>query len=295
MPTSILTNLRSRPGLRRLLAAGALLAVAGLAGGIVWCFRKPAETRSVHDVPLGVEEAVVIRYTGPRLIARPYRRGASINLRIAGVTEWDEVRVYDVRYVVNLPGEFALTDYLTSADGQPLDDLPAFAVRGLTSLTKDLETRIQEIEDVGIHIWHWYYEALAGLGVFWILWLLGLIFLGRSWRTAPRETKLPELSLAEQIARCLEAIAAGDQSVARQSQLEILLLKCWRERLGLQTVRMAEACRRMQQSAALGETYRRLIAWLHHPGRPLTVDELLPDLRPYGHDGGPAPRASASP
>jgi hypothetical protein len=284
MPNSILTHLRSRPRLWRLLAAGAFLAVAGSVGGIVWWARQPAETRSVHDVPLGVEEAVVIRYTGPRLIARPYRRGASINLRIAGVTELAEGRVYDVRYVVNLPGEFALTD-----------DLPTFAVRGLTSLSKDLETRIQEIEDVGIHIWHWYYETLAGLGVFWILWLLGLIFLGRRWRAAPRETTLPELSLAEQIAQCLAAIAAGDHSVARRSQLEILLLKCWRERLGLQTVRMAEACRRMHQSAALGETYRRLIAWLHHPGRPLTVDDLLPDLRPFGHDGGAPPRTSASP
>ncbi len=151
MSSSMRLNLRSRLRSRR-LAAGVLLAVAGLVSGIVWYRSGPAESRSEHDVPLGVEEAVVIRYAGPRLVAQPYRRGASINLRIASQTEVDEVRVYDVRYVVNLPGEFALTDYLTSADGRPLDDLPVFTVRGLTSLTKDLETRIREIEDVGIHI-----------------------------------------------------------------------------------------------------------------------------------------------
>lgn len=280
MSTSARRHLRSRP--RRLLAAGALAAAVGLVSGIVWYCSHPAMSRSDHDVPLGVEEAVVIRYAGPRLVARPYRRGASINLRIAGQTEVDEVRVYDVRYVVNLPGEFALTDYLTSADGRPLDDLPPFVVRGLTSLTKDLETRIQEIEDVGIHIWHWYYETLAGLGVFWLLWLLALIFVGRGRRAAPREPAAPVPSLAEQIARCLEAISAGDQSVELRSQLEVLLLRCWRERLGLQTVRMAEACRRMQHHAALGDTYHRLIAWLHHPSAPLTADDLLSDLRPYG-------------
>ena len=282
MSTSTPPNLRSCLRSRRRLAAGVLLAVAGLVSGIVWYRSGPAESRSDHDVPLGVEEAVVIRYPGPRLVARPYRRGASINLRITGETEVDEVRVYDVRYVVNLPGEFALTDYLTSADGRPLDDLPTFTVRGLTSLTKDLETRLQEIEDVGIHIWHWYYETLAGLGVFWVLWLMALIFLGRSRRPTACKAACPEPSVAEQIARCLEAISAGDHSVELRSQLEVLLLRCWRERLGLQTVRMAEACRRMQQSDALGDTYQRLITWLHQPSAPLTVDDLLPDLRPYG-------------
>ena len=66
----------------------------------------------------------------------------------------------------------------TSADGQPIDDLPAYPVRGLTSLTKDIETRIQEIENVGVHIWHWYYESLIGLGFLWLAWLVGLIFIG---------------------------------------------------------------------------------------------------------------------
>ncbi len=118
--------------------------------------------------------------------------------------------------------------------------------------------------------------------MFWVLWLMGLIFHGRRRRPAAGEAARPAPSLAEQIARCLEGISAGDHSVELRSQLEVLLLMCWRERLGLQSVRMAEACRRMQQSAALGDTYHRLIVWLHRPSAPLTVDDLLPDLRPYG-------------
>ena len=279
MDTSPVTA--SRPRRRRpvLLAAGLVLAIAGLTLGIVWLRRGPGERRSEHDVPLGVEEAVVIRYAGPRLVAQPYRRGASINLRVADETDLGELRVYDVRYVVNLPGEFELTDYLTSADGRPLDGLPSFTVRGLTSLSKDIETRIQEIEDVGIHIWHWYYETLAGLAAFWVLWLVALIFFGRRWRAIGPVLAPPAPSLAERLAHCLEAIAAGDDSVQRRSELEVLLLQCWRDRLGLQAVRMAEACRRMQQSDVLGELYNRLIAWLHHPGQRLTAAELLQDLR----------------
>jgi hypothetical protein len=108
----------------------------------------PPQTAGAHDVPLGVEEAVSIRYAGSRLIVRPYRRGASVTLRIAAEVPQGQTRVYDVRYVVNLPGEFNLLDYLTAADGSFLDGLPSFVVHGQTRLTKDIETRIRELETV---------------------------------------------------------------------------------------------------------------------------------------------------
>lgn len=265
-----------------LLAAGTLLIAAAF---VIWLRRDRGEQRSEHDVPLGVEEAVVIRYAGPRLVERPYRRGASINLRVAEEHEAGAVRVYDVRYIVNLPGEFNLTDYLMTADGSPLDDLPSFTVRGLTALSKDIETRIQEIEAVGFHIWHWYYETLVGLGVFWVLWLVALIVFGRRWKTGPRQTAAPELSLAERLRACLAAIAAGDESVARRSELEILLLQSWRARLGLHAVRMAEACRRVQRSDAVGRLYGRVIAWLHQPQPQATAADLLRELQSDGGRG----------
>jgi len=235
--------------------------------------------RSNMDVPLGVEEAAIIRYGGPRLVSRPYRRGASLTLRIAEEVAQGSMRVYDVRYVVNLPGEFDLTDYLTSSDGLPIDDLPSFRIRGLTSLTKDIETRISEIEDVGVGIWHWYYETLAGLGVFWGLWLLGLIFVGRPKRATKRSPPQREPSIDERIEQYIEALARGELSVEQKSQLEVLLLECWRRRLDFDNDRMAAVCRAVRANDSLGQVHKTLEAWLHNPNADVGADEFLQKYR----------------
>lgn len=235
---------------------------------------QPSDT----DVPLGVEQAVIIRYSGPRLNAQPYRRGASVNLRIADEAQKGRVRVYDIRYVISLPGEFDLTKYLTSTDGRPIDDLPPFRVRGLTSLTKDIETRIQEIENVGVHIWHGYYESLAGLGVLWAAWLAGLIFVGRPKRPPIPPPPRPP-SLVEQIDRLLAAMAEGGLSIADQARLEALLLKRWREQLGLNEQRMSVSCRGIEKSRELGPIYSTLQAWLHNPRAAVGFEEFVNSYR----------------
>lgn len=266
---------KPRRTLRVALACALLVVLAAVATIVVVQMREPEATRSDRDVPLGVEEAVIIRYSGPRLVARPYRRGASVNLRIANETQQGNVRVYDVRYVVSLPGEFDLTEYLTSADGRPIDDLPSFKVRGLTSLTKDIETRIQEIEEVGVHVWHWYYETLTGLGIVWIFWLMGLIFIGRPKRPPKITPPPPPPSVAERIARYLDALRKGELTVDEKAELEILLLDHWRDRLELRERRMAEACRRIQHSDDLGTVYEKLQAWLHVPNSDSGPNDFL--------------------
>ncbi len=267
------------------VACAMLFALAVVA--TVFFPRQPEQEvvkRSETDVPLGVEEAVVIRYGGPRLVARPYRRGASLTLRIAEEVSHGSMRVYDVRYVVNLPGEFDVTDYLTSSDGLPIDDLPSFRVRGLTSLTKDIETRIREIEDVGVEIWHWYYETLAGLGVFWGLWLLGLIFVGRPKR-APGPPPVPrEPSIGERIEQILRALNQGELSgpgdpTGQKSRLEVLLLKYWRQRIDCGNDRMAVVCRTVRSDDDLGRVYETLEAWLHDPNARVGADEFLQRYR----------------
>ena len=274
---------RSKPlRLIGLAIACAAVCVAVIVGVVVTVIhsRRPQETatQDQREVPLGVEEAVILRYSGPRLVARPYRRGASVNVRIAEEAQQGASRVYDVRYVVSLPGEFDLMEYLTSADGTPVGDLPPFKVRGETSLTKDVETRIREIEDVGVHIWHWYYETLAGLGVLWALWLAGLVFIGRPKRPPKPEPPSPEPSLAELIARYLDALAHDDLPVEGKARLEILLLKQWREQLGLRHDRMADSCRQIRRDGALGRAYEAVEGWLHDPSDdtgPAEIVELM--------------------
>jgi hypothetical protein len=262
---------------RKLTAIIAAVAICAVGGITVWLAIRPAPEPAYtgNEVPLGVEQAVIIRYPGPRLIAQPYRRGASVNLRIADQVQLDGVRVYDVRYVVNLPGEFDVTDYLATADGTPLDDLPSFVVSGQTRLTKDIESRIREIEDVGVHIWHGYYETLVGLGVIWILWLLGLIFVGRPPRPAKPAPAVPPRTLAEQIAPYVERLASGDLTTEDKARLEILLLRFWRQRLEQQDHRLAADCRQLRGSEPWGRAYRTLEAWLHDPTARISRTELL--------------------
>lgn len=245
--------------------AGLLFVLAGWTVSVLLRTPEPDTGTGGADVPLGVEQAVVIRYGGPRLKAQPYRRGASINLRIADEAQRGRTRVYDIRYVISLPGEFDLTKYLTSTDGQPLDDLPPFRVRGLTSLTKDIETRIQEIENVDVRIGHWYYESLVAAGLLWAAWLAGLIFVGRSKRPALQPAAPRPPSLAEQIESLLTALAAGELTTGEKARLEALLLKRWREELGLDSQRMSVACRGMETNPDSGDAYGKLQAWLHNP------------------------------
>jgi hypothetical protein len=262
--------------MKPVLAACLLLFVLGGAAALVLLrTRELGPQRSDTEVPLGVEQAVIVRYSGPRLEAQPYRRGASVNLRIADQVQKGHVLVYDIRYVISLPGEFDLTKYLTSTDGQPIDDLPPFLVRGLTSLTKDIETRIQEIEKVDVTIGHRYYESLAGLGIFWAAWLAGLIFVGR-----PKRLPLPpppprQPSRVEEIDRLLAALARGELTIADKSRLEALLLSHWREQLGLSGQRMADSCRRIEASREWGAVYGKLQAWLHNPGARVSSEEFV--------------------
>jgi len=265
---------------RLALAVCALLFVlVGSATVLLLRWRASETQRSDTDVPLGVEQAVIIRYSGPQLKAQPYRRGASVNLRIAAEAQKGRVRVYDIRYVISLPGEFDLTKYLTSTDGHPIDDLPPFSVRGLTSLTKDIETRIQEIENVGVHIGHGYYESLAGLGVLWVAWLAGLIFIGRPQRPPVPPPAPRQPSLAEQIDGLLAAMARGGLTVADKARLEALLLKRWREQLGLSGQRMSVACRGIESSRELAPVYGRLQAWLHNPRAGVGFEDFVNSYR----------------
>jgi hypothetical protein len=258
-----------------------LLGVVAVVAMVVFWRRNPTPEVTGHDLPLGVEEAVVIRYAGPRLVARPYRQGTSVNVRIADQSESGPVWVYDVRYIVVQPDKwFDLRDYLTTADGSELSDLPSFQVRGLTNLTKDIETRIEEIQEVGVHIWRWYYETLAGLGVFWVLWLCGLIWIGRPKRAPQAAPPPPEPSLAQQIAQYLNLLRRDGLSTADRARLEILLLRHWRERLSLHEHRMAAACRGIGRDARFGPAYTTLEAWLHDPGAEVAPEEILAQCAP---------------
>ncbi|MEY2714582.1 MAG: hypothetical protein RIT24_925, partial [Planctomycetota bacterium] len=123
----------SRPAL---LAAFAVVALAV-------CF-WPRPRNDLLNVPLGVEQAAIVSYSGPVIAVKPFKWGVAVNVRIARMTEEAGVRIYDVRYIANRDGTFDQKDFLTAEDGRALEGLPSFKFRGDPKLSKHLDARIQE-------------------------------------------------------------------------------------------------------------------------------------------------------
>ena len=236
-------------------------------------FRRHAESDTLN-VPLGVEQAAIVTYSGPLVAVAPYKWGVAVNVRIAQVMEHDGARVYDVRYIVNRAGAFDLKDYLVATDGGALAGLPSFKFVGDARLSKNLDQRIQETEVNRIDVGGYYYEKLAGLGVLWIIWLLLLIFYKR-----PRVAEIIEAApagptLAERMRAFLAQLEAGTLDAEAKAKLEMTMLQCWREQLALGDVPMSSALDQIARHDATGEPLRKLQHWLYHPASPVPDAEI---------------------
>ena len=231
-------------------------------------------------VPLGVEQAAIITYSGPGLVVKPFRYGVAVNVRIAQVTERGGAKVYDVRYLVNREGEHDLIEYLMSDNGTALSGLPSFKVKGDPKLSKELEARVKETEDIGIEVRGHYQATLVALFVFWILWLLALIFWRRPQKPAPVPPKAP-LTVAEQLRLLLGELEQGGQDAAQKARLEMLLLRCWREGLVPADAPMAEVLAAIARGERTGEALGNLQRWLHRPGSGVADAEVAAIIRKH--------------
>ncbi len=240
----------------------------------------PRKTEETLNVPLGVEQAAIVTYSGPAVAVKPYKWGVAVNVRIAKVTEQAGVRIYDVRYIANRAGMFDLKDYLTSEDGTPLTGLPSFKFNGDPKLSKHLDARIQETEEVGVDVGGHYTATLIGLGAFWIAWLLLLIFYGR-----PRRLKavaaVPEPTLAELLRALLSQLEAGTLDAGAKARLEMLLLRRWREELALTGAPMITSLDVISRNEKTSEALRQLQLWLHQPGSKVRREDIAAVIAPY--------------
>ena len=262
----------SKASLRVWLLRGlALLAV--LAAG--WWFLREDENLKV---PLGVEQAAIITYSGPGLVVKPFRYGVAVNVRIAQVTEQGGAKVYDVRYLVNREGEHDLVEYLMSDNGAVLSGLPSFKVKGDPKLSKELEARVKETEDIGIEVRGHYQATLWALFVLWVAWLFLLIFWRRPKKPMPAPVK-PPLTLAEELRLLLGELEQGGLTAEQKARLEMLLLRCWRDGLVPADAPMAEVLAAIARGERTGEALDRLQRWLHRPGSGLADAEIAQIIR----------------
>ena len=256
------------------IGVGALVLLAGLT---VWYVLHNRD-RDL-EVPLGVEHAVTIAYSGPELAVKPYRFGVPVNVRIANVMEKDGVRIYDIRYILNTGGEFNIMDYLTTTDGSTAEELPPFMVKGAESLSQQMDQRIERIEESGIEIWHYYYETMAAVIAVWVGWLLLLIF----WRRPKPDAEIEvvqEPLFQELMARFIEQIENKNIDDENKARMEMLVIQRCRDHLGLTNLDMDEVVRRIGKDEKTSRAFNKLQQWLHDPKYSVGVEEMVETLRP---------------
>ena len=250
------------------------LALSVVLAAVWWLLRDDDSIK----VPLGVEQAAIITYAGPGLVVKPFRYGVAVNVRIAQVTEREGMKVYDVRYLVNREGEHDLTQYLMSDDGTVLSGLPSFKIQGDPKLSKELEARVKETEDIGIQVWGHYRATLWALLLFWIGWLFLLIFWKRPRQPVVVAPK-PPLTVAEQLQVLLVELEQGGLTAEQKARLEMLLLRSWREGLAPVDAPMAEVLAAVARAETTGEALVRLQRWLHRPGSGVVDAEIADIIR----------------
>jgi len=269
---------------RKWVYAVVLVGVVAALWGAAWILRGPSPSRALN-VPLGVEQAAIVTYSGSPIRVPAYKWGVAVSVRIAKVTPSGDASIYDVRYIVNRAGTFDLKDYLSGEDGAPLAGLPSFQFQGDPKLSKQLEARIQETEEIVVDVGVHYYATLAALAVGWVVWLLLLIFAGRKRQSGPAAGPEPEETFAQFIQSCLPDIEAGTIDAARMAKLEMRILKHWRGQLALDGLPMTGLCLEIGRDPATGPVLRHLQDWLHNPlsgAGPRTVADAL---KSYANDG----------
>lgn len=271
-----------------LMIAVIVLFVAIVAALVAWL--TPAELTAetgTLNVPLGVEQAAIVTYSGPKVTVAPYKWGVAVNVRIATVTEQEGTRVYDVRYIVNRGGSFDLKDYLVAENGGALEGLPSFKFNGDPKLSKNLDTRIQETEEVTVDIGGHYYATLTALAVAWVLWLLLLLFWKRRPALADHEITPAGPTLAEMLRSYVSQLQADTLDAAAKAKMEMLLLRRWREELALADQPMHASLVAMERHDDVGAALRQLQRWLHDPRAKTSVAKLAQVLEPYTREPAP--------
>lgn len=263
----------------RLIRITAIVAVAGLG---VWMLMRPKDD-SIR-VPLGVEQAAIVTHDGPALVVAPYKWGVAVNVRIAEVIEKPDRRIYNLRYIVNRAGTFDLKDYLAATDGSALDSLPSFKFTGDPKLSKSLDTRIRETEEIRIDVGGYYIETMTVLTLLWIGWLFLLIFWKRPAPASGPDVASAGPTLAEMLRGFLAQLEAGTLDAEAKAKLEMAMLRRWREQLALNDLPMSAALDQIARDDQTGEPLRRFQHWLHHPASTVPVVEIAAVIQHYTAD-----------
>ena len=236
--------------------------------GILLCIGVAYVLKVLSDsnagkVPVGIENAVVIRYDGPRLAVKPFKQGVSVDMRIASVVERDGVCTYDLRYILNEASNFDLRDFLESESGEDLVGLPPILVTGLSVGDVKIEDSLSAFDPVEIEIGHHYYEILTVMFVLWVAWLMLLVFYRRPHQQRQIIENQARPTFAELLRPYREKIVVGELSAEERMELEQILFEYWSRMTSFAENNKFEVLRTIADSERYGADYDTLELWLH--------------------------------
>jgi hypothetical protein len=240
----------------------------------------PEKVSPTVKTKIGREGVYYLRYSGERLVPKPVTERSPIVLRVvvhAARVQPDNTRaayttkesvLYELRFIGSQAGDYDLREFLTRADGKPLDSLPSILVAVRETLPKehdgDLEVLPASTSLSGLP----YRAIMLSCVVLWLSVTL-LLVVRHLARRRPRPALIMNAapSLAEQLQPLIEAGLTRGLDVVEQARLEMLLFSHWRKALHLDELTLDEALGRMRLHEEAGKLLRELEAWLHdRPG-----------------------------
>lgn len=285
---------------RRLLLALCLAAVPA-AGAVSQS--KSRVSIGTASAPRGAIGEIVFDYAGPALCAKADQpETAPMLVRLARLEEpaaTPDAARYRLSFLGSVTGEYDLLPLIEHCDGRPVTDLEAIRVQVFTQLPErhgtDLFTEERPLPSIAGH-----YRILVGAVLAaWILVPVAVLL--RRWlRRPPPPVPVvvePPPTLADQLRPLVEAAFDRGLSIAEQGRLELLLMRFWNTRLGLETLEPAAAITRLRREPEAGRLLVAVEEWLHAApsATPRPKPDLAALLAPYrsvaaieepGHDGG---------
>jgi hypothetical protein len=215
------------------------------------------ENRPVMRVGMrGHLDGVVL--PGPELEVRPLEDSqAPFVLRIAKVYPHGTAFRYDFVYYALEPRTYDLTQYLRPRDGSPAKKLPPLEVEVKGLLGPGLiHPHALEPKPTS---WFAGYRLLLLVGaVLWGVGLLLILFWGRKKRQTAQQDAARPATVADRLRPLVIRAMTGMLSASQQAELERTLIAFWRQRLGLEKEKAAEALARIRSHPEAGALLHQL-------------------------------------
>jgi len=233
---------------------------------------------------------------GSELEAKPLERKSPIVVRVLRVYPHGTEFRYDLEYYGLEAGEYDLKDYLQRKDGSDAGALPSIPVAIRSLLPKGQIEPHALVQSRSPWIGG-YQLVLIALGVGWLIGLFAILLIGRQKTAAAAGAAHGPVTLSDRLRPMVESAIAGRLSIEKQAELERLLLAFWRQRLGLEKIKPAQALVVLRGHEEAGLLLRQLEKWLHAPRNSTNTDieaTIKTLLEPYTHVGRVGDQPSAA-